>query len=143
MQVACRSVTRFIRSAIYTFSHFAVFYTAYIAISDINAGWIALNIWHNAQYIAFVWLQNNRQFGQGAAPVDGARFLSWLSRRKNLWAYLGLCISISTVVYAGLQASLAGLAGGAALLMIAYQTINFHHYIVDAIIWRRPRRRAG
>ena len=128
---------------LYTISHFAVFYTGYIAISDINAGWIALNIWHNAQYIAFVWLQNNRQFGKGGIPAEGARFLSWLSRRKNLWAYLGICIAISTAVYAGLQASLAGPAGGAAPLMIAYQTINFHRYISDAIIWRKPRRPAG
>lgn len=124
---------------LYTISHFAVFYTGYVAISDINAGWIALNIWHNAQYIAFVWLQNNRRFGGSGARPDGSLFLAWLSQRKNLWAYLGFCLAISTAVYAGLQMSLADLAGVAALLIIAYQTINFHHYIVDALIWRRPR----
>ena len=29
------------------------------------------------------------------------------------------------------------------LSLLAYMTINFHHYVVDAIIWRRPRRPAA
>ncbi|MBT6536611.1 MAG: hypothetical protein HOK98_10530 [Rhodospirillaceae bacterium] len=125
---------------LYVISHFAVFYTGYIAIDSIDAGWIALNIWHNAQYIAFVWLQNNRRF-EGAAGTrhTGARFLSWLSQRRNLWAYLGICLGISTMFYAGLQWSAATAGLGMAVLMVVYQTINFHHYIVDALIWRRPR----
>jgi len=122
----------------YVLSHFAVFYTGYIAIDSIDAGWIALNIWHNAQYIAFVWLQNNRRL-EGAAPETGARFLTWLSQRRNLWAYLGVCLGISTAFYAGLQWSAAAAGIGMAVLMVVYQTINFHHYIVDALIWRRPR----
>jgi hypothetical protein len=122
----------------YVMSHFAVFYTGYIAIDSIDAGWIALNIWHNAQYIAFVWLQNNKRL-EGKAPETGARFLTWLSQRRNLWAYLGVCLGISTVFYAGLQWSAAAAGIGMAVLMVVYQTINFHHYIVDALIWRRPR----
>ena len=121
---------------LYMLSHFAVFYTGYIAIENIDAGWIALNIWHNAQYIAFVWLQNNKRFADGVKEAgEPARFLSWLSQRRNLWAYMGVCLAISTAVYAGIQWSVAGMAA----LMIVYQTINFHHYIVDAIIWRRPK----
>lgn len=128
---------------LYVVSHFTVFYTGYVAIDSIDAGWIALNIWHNAQYIAFVWLQNNRRY-EGtpsgiSASGDNRRFLSWLSQRRNLWAYLGVCLGISTVFYAGLQWSAAAAGIGMAVLMVVYQTINFHHYIVDAIIWRRPR----
>lgn len=126
---------------LYVISHFAVFYVGYIAIDSIDAGWIALNIWHNAQYIAFVWLQHNRRFENAPmnTPVPGARLLSWLSQRRNLWAYLGVCLGISTVFYAGLQWSAAAAGFGMAILMVVYQTINFHHYIVDAVIWRRPR----
>lgn len=123
---------------LYVLSHFAVFYVGYVAIDSIDAGWITLNIWHNAQYIAFVWLQNNRRFSN--TPESGARFLSWLSQRRNLWAYLGVCLAISTAFYAGLQWSAAAAGFGMAILMVVYQTINFHHYIVDALIWRRPRR---
>jgi hypothetical protein len=129
---------------LYLLSHFAVFYTGYVAIKNIDAGWVALNIWHNAQYIAFVWLQNNRRFEVVAVPegvaVPAAGYLSRLSQRRNLWAYLGLCIAISTVFYASLQWSAAALGLGMTALMVVYQTINFHHYIVDAVIWQRPRR---
>ncbi len=41
---------------LFMFSHFAAFFTGYVLISDINAGWLVANIWHNAQYILFVWL---------------------------------------------------------------------------------------
>ena len=125
-------------------SHFAVFYAGYVTIENIDAGWVALNKWHNAQYIAFVWLQNNRRFKVVAVPegvaVPAAGYLSRLSQRRNLWAYLGLCIAISTVFYASLQWSAAALGLGMTALMVVYQTINFHHYIVDAVIWQRPRR---
>jgi transposase len=122
---------------LYVASHFAVFYTGYVAIDSIDAGWIALNIWHNAQYIAFVWLQNNRRFAD--KPDAGARFLSWLSQRRNVCAYLVVCLGLSTALYTGLQWSAAAAGFGMATMMVAYQTINFHHYIVDALIWRRPR----
>jgi len=29
---------------------------------------------------------------------------------------------------------------GVPILLLLYQTINFHHYIVDAVIWRRKAR---
>jgi len=109
-----------------------VFPVGYVAIESIDAGWIALNIWHNAQYIAFVWLQNNRSFGDraGASGRAGGRagrqFMSWLSRRRNLWAYLGVCLGISTAFYAGLYYSAAAPGLGLAVLMVVYQTINFH-----------------
>ena len=123
---------------LYVLSHFAVFYTGYVAIDSIDAGWIALNIWHNAQYIAFVWLQNNRRF-DGTAAQGKAVFLGWLSQRRNLWAYLAVCLGISTAFYGGLQWTAAAAGIGMAMLMVVYQTVNFHHYIVDALIWRRPR----
>jgi hypothetical protein len=41
--------------------------------------------------------------------------------------YFGVLGTLSTVLYAG-----AGLAG----TIVLYQIINFHHYIVDSIIWK-------
>jgi hypothetical protein len=61
----------------YVLSHFAVFYVGYVGIESIDAFWIALHIWHNAQGVAFVWLQNNRSFGDraGASGRVGRQFM--------------------------------------------------------------------
>jgi len=115
---------------LYMLSHFAVFYVGYVAIDDINYGWLVINIWHNAQYIAFVWLFNAKRFGEG---IDvKARFLSFLSQPRNYLAYIAVCLLISTFAYGSINAVLAGLIPVA----IIYQTINFHHYLVDGLIWK-------
>jgi hypothetical protein len=111
---------------LYMLSHFVVFYVGYVAIDDINYGWLTTNIWHNAQYIAFVWLFNTKRFRDG---IDvKARFLSVISQPRNYLAYGAVCLAITTVVYAGIKATFAGLIP----LAIIYQTINFHHYVVEA-----------
>ena len=119
---------------LYMLSHFAVFYVGYILIDDINVGWLVLNIWHNAQYIAFVWLFNNKRFNNEVDPK--ARFLSRLSQRRNVWLYVLVCLAISTAIYALIQQTLAGLIP----LVVIYQTINYHHYIVDGVIWKVRRK---
>jgi hypothetical protein len=60
-------------------------------------------------------------------------------------------MTISTTVYFLIQhfgVSLLGASVGvsiSAATVIIYQTINFHHYIVDAVIWklRKPSLRAN
>lgn len=133
--VAWRQGRLAVAHTLYMLSHFAVFAVGYILIEDINHGWLVINIWHNAQYIAFVWLFNNNRFRGGE---DGqAKFLSRLSQRRNVWLYGLVCFAISTVSY-------LLLAKVTAMLVVApiviYQAINFHHYIVDGTIWkvRRP-----
>jgi hypothetical protein len=39
----------------------------------------------------------------------------------------------------------AGAVGdiGLPLIVLVYQTINFHHYIVDSVIWRSKKRAAA
>lgn len=120
---------------LYMVSHFAVFYVGYVVINDISVGWLVANVWHNAQYIAFVWLFNNNRFKQGVEPK--ARFLSSLSQTSNAWKYLAVCFGISTTVYLALAGTIQTLP----YLVVAYQIINFHHYIVDSRIWkvRRPK----
>lgn len=119
---------------LYTLSHFAIFLVGYIAIGNINHGWLVLNLWHNAQYLSFVWLFNNRRFQGGEAP-DG-RLFGAISRPGSGWRYYAVCALISAAAYALIESS----AGTLALLLVLYQTINFHHYIVDGLIWkvRRP-----
>ena len=107
-------------------------------IDDITFGWLVINIWHNAQYILFVWLFNTRRFKNGVDPE--ARFLSYISQPQRLWLYLLVCVAITGVVYWAVLGTLnawffAGLSG----TIVLYQIVNFHHYIVDAVIWKSRR----
>ncbi len=111
-------------------------------IDDVTTGWLVANVWHNAQYIGFVWLFNNRRFEGRSEPQ--ARFLSLISQRRNIFFYVGVCLAISSLVYTAIgyalpYMQLAPLAAAA----IVYQTINFHHYIVDAVIWRSRKAKVG
>ena len=54
-------------------------------------------IWHNSQYILFVWMQNRRRFEKGIDPQ--ARFLSYISQPRRIWLYLLTCTAIAAAVY--------------------------------------------
>ncbi len=122
---------------LYQVSHFAVFLVGYVLIRNIDVGWLVVNIWHNAQYIGFVWLYNNNRYGTGIDP--DARFLSTLSQKRNVWLYLGLCLGISTLSYAAANSLVTAIVAP----VIVFQAINFHHYIVDGLIWKRRRSAAS
>lgn len=125
---------------LYMNSHFLIYSIAYIFIENINFGWLVINIWHNAQYILFVWLFNNKRFkGQLSKKHP---FLSTISKNRNLLMYLGVCFALSTGAYHLIEnygvdvIEITFGVSGMAAAMIIYQTINFHHYIVDASIWK-------
>jgi hypothetical protein len=122
---------------IFMVSHFTIFYVAYIAIQNVSTGWLVVNVWHNAQYIFFVWMYNNRKFEGGVSPA--APLLSWLSQNRRLVAYLGTCLAISTAAFL----LIGRLAPLIVAPMVVYQTIFYHHYIVDGLIWkvRKPAMR--
>jgi len=119
----------------YMVSHFAVFFVGYRLIEDITIGWLVINVWHNAQYILFVWLFNTNRYKNGIDPA--ARFLSKLSQPQNILRYMAWCLAISTTVYlAAYVLTENQLFAGLPLMTLVYQTINFHHYIVDSRIWK-------
>lgn len=120
-------------------SHHVIFLTGYLLIPDVTYGWLVLNVWHNAQYILFVWLQNNNRFKDG---IDSsARFLSRLCQSGNGGVYFTVCVLISAVAYGAIALTGSAIGDiGLPLLVLVYQTINFHHYIVDSIIWRSKKR---
>jgi len=101
-----------------------------------------LNIWHNLQYVLIVWMFNANRFEKGIEPQR--RFLSTISQPKNVVLYAGVCWALGTALYFNIDGVL-GLFSQSVLplSLLAYMTINFHHYVVDAIIWRRPRRPAA
>ena len=127
---------------LYMCSHITIFGFGYLFIDNINHGWLVLNVWHNAQYILTVWLFNNNRFNAGIHPKH--RFLSYLSQQRNVLQYFAVCLSLSTVVYylLGFAVSTAStlIVTSLPLVAIAYQAINFHHYVVDAVIWKVRRR---
>lgn len=120
---------------LYMLSHFTIFAAGYLLIEDITYGWLAINIWHNAQYILFVWLFNTRRFKDGVD--DKAWFLSYISQPQRLAIYMLVCVAITGVVYFGVLSSInRWLAAGLTGTIILYQIVNFHHYIVDSMIWK-------
>jgi hypothetical protein len=124
-------------------SHFAIFYVGYVLIDTIDHGWLVLNVWHNAQYVAFVWLFNTNRFKNGIDPK--ARFLSTISQPDRKTVYFLTCFAVSTLLYLAIWLSIDTFRSHfeAVLLplaLIVYQTINFHHYIVDALIWKLRRK---
>ena len=129
----------------YMLAHNGMFIAAYALIEDINTGWLAINIWHNAQYIGFVWFFNANRFKRGVDPENKA--LSWLSQPQRFLSYFSACFLVSTLVYYLVQQAIVFFDPMTLLPLgiIVYQTINFHHYIVDSRIWklRKPKLRAN
>ena len=120
---------------LYMVSHFTVFAFAYMLIPDITLGWLLVNVWHNGQYILFVWMFNARRFKDGVDP--NARFLSYISQPNRMWLYMTVCIAITGVLYAGVLGTMEkALAYGVTGTIIISQILNFHHYIVDTFIWK-------
>ena len=124
--------------SLYLATHFTIFFAGYFLIDDINYGWLVINIWHNAQYVLFVWMFNTKKFQGG--QTKASPLLSLLSQPQNWVKYFLFCILLSTTIYLSLDAMGPALAlVGLAPLVIVYQVINFHHYIVDSIIWKRKK----
>jgi hypothetical protein len=131
-----------IAHTLYICSHLVIFGMGYIMIEDINHGWLVLTVWHNCQYILTVWMFNNNRFKNAVDPKH--RFLSFISQRSRLLTYFAVCLALSTVLYSTLLFSLnwvvLATATSLPLFAIAFQAINFHHYLVDAVIWKVRRK---
>ena len=124
---------------LFVVSHLLIFFVGYILTADIDHGWLVINIWHNAQYILFVWLYNNNRFREGVDPK--AKFLSTISQTRYVWLYFATCIAIASVVYFLLrQAVSLGEGEVLALGTMVFMAINFHHYVVDGVIWKLRRK---
>lgn len=131
--------------SLYTFSHILIFLSGYCFLTNIDHGWLILNVWHNAQYILFVWWFNTRRFRNQQDPPPN--LLAWMSGRslKSVAAYFGICLGLSTVVYLVLLRvlNLGFFATIPAASLVTYQAINFHHYVVDGMIWKSKRKKAA
>lgn len=126
---------------LYMASHFVVYLASYVLIDHLCSGWLLVNVWHNVQYIAFVWLYNRRRFAAGVDPQ--ARTLSWLSQPgwPRLLLYGLASIALALPFYYGLPRlglrldTLWHTVVPSAITLGL--TLTFHHYIVDAVVWKR------
>ena len=120
-------------------SHYVVFCTGYLLIEDITIGWLCLNIWHNAQYIFFVWLSNTKRFKDGTH--EDYKCISKLSQIKYISSYVIACLLITFMYYGLIRVGISLVQQFTAfpLAVIIYMSINFHHYVVDGIIWKKER----
>jgi len=126
-------------------SHFTVFYVGYVLTKEINTGWLVANIWHNAQYVLFVWLYNRRRF----TKMEGyeKNWLAWASQPgpMRVLAYFAGCLALTTIFYGVLTVGIRWFAAGnkeliLALFVVSFQTLNFHHYVVDSKIWKARKK---
>jgi hypothetical protein len=124
-------------------SHMLIFSVGYVFIKDLNTGWLVANIWHNAQYILFVWLYNSNRFKKSEVDAKNITVMSWLSQRKpmRILAYFIFTLILTTFFYRSLAQGFQFIAGANVVLLstlyiIGYQTVNFHHYVVDGLIWK-------
>jgi hypothetical protein len=120
----------------FVLSHVVIFLLAYVWIDDANVGWLAINVWHNLQYVLVVWMVNVKKYG---GRVDAhERLLSHISQPGRPLTYFTCCLLITTIVYLGLNRfNVLVMGGGLAATLGLYMGVNFHHYVVDALIWKR------
>ena len=130
----------------FALSHHIIFFVGYIYISDMTLGWLMANIWHNAQYILFVLLFNQNRF-QNVVAKEQSPLWHWLCQKSpyRTLAYFALCVGLATFVYKGLNMGIKMVSGEniamlTTLSILLYQTINFHHYIVDSLIWKARKK---
>jgi hypothetical protein len=124
---------------LYVASHIAIFVSGYVLIEAVDPGWLLVNVWHNAQYLLVVWMFNTNRFKQGVDPSH--RFLSTLSQPRHAALYTLVLLAISALFYRGAFAVIDALPVAAVSATLIFgQTVNFHHYAVDAVVWklRRP-----
>ncbi len=119
-------------------SHVLVSLVAFVAVPDITLGWLVLNLWHNLQYLLFVWAHNLRRDQQRVGNVAHGSALRGLLRHGA--RYAALCLVAGAVIFMlaeWLGARLLWL--GLPTVLIVHFTLNFHHYLVDGVIWKRRR----
>lgn len=137
LTVRCCQTRAFHRFDQFVASHAVMVGMAYWLFEDITLGWLLINLWHNFQYLLFVWAQNVRRH-QGASTNSPQPWIAWLSQPQRVWQYALFCLVCGALIYSALTAlgrqwSIAQLP----LLMMLVLTLNFHHYAMDSQIWKR------
>ncbi len=128
----------------FVFSHLLVSLVSYILVSDITLGWLVVNVWHNTQYLMFVYRQRRSDIKEG---TNAGELKNTLASRKSLieilkrpTVFFSGCLVLGAIFYVvadRIGESLLWL--GFPTVLIAHLILNFHHYLADGFIWKRRR----
>lgn len=135
----------------YFLTHATIFAVAYVIAPTISIGWLAINIWHNGQYLAFVWHTNTKLHARPNLPnaeaaPSAASFgremspMAWLSQPQRWPIYTATVLAVTSVAYLAVG-RIGGFATAATPLV--FMGLNFHHYLVDGVIWKSRRARSA
>ncbi|MGF6347433.1 hypothetical protein [Variovorax sp. W2I14] len=128
----------------FVFSHLLVSLVSYILISDITLGWLVVNVWHNIQYLMFVYRQRRSDIKEGN---DAGELKNTLAPRKSLiellkrpTVFFSGCFVLGAIFYVVADKTGESLLWlGFPTVLIAHLIFNFHHYLADGLIWKRRR----
>ena len=126
---------------LFSASHFLIFIAGYVVMDSIAGGWVVTNIWHTAQYLLLVWMFNENAVKK-AAPESKGWFFQ-LTRNNRAPLYFSICLIASFPIYFAINSAMTWGTTALFVALVANQMINFHHFIVDAVIWRQKRKPAG
>ncbi|MDQ0013094.1 hypothetical protein J2W23_001473 [Variovorax boronicumulans] len=128
----------------FVFSHLLISLVSYILINDITLGWLIVNVWHNIQYLIFVYRQqrgNTNTIDNGGELESALAFPRPLTETlKRPAAFFLGCLALGAIFYViadRIGESLLWL--GFPTVLIAHLILNFHHYLADGFIWKRRR----
>jgi hypothetical protein len=132
-----RAAHEWVRPAYLALS-FLGFAMPFLVIRDGDSAFGAAALWHAVQYIAIVWLYNDRRYRGGVDPQ--ARLVSWVSQRGRAFAYIGLIALCAAVVYTFafgvsffVQRSFMDIA------LTFWTGFTLGHYYLDGTIWKSRR----
>lgn len=110
------TILSILRKTLMPLEHVLIFSLAYLSAEHFALGWLLLNVYHNLQYLNFMWLFERK------------------------WSYLLWPLSLTLAFYFLQNHSVQGfnflsVPFGLALML----ALNFTHYTFDGLIWRHNR----
>jgi hypothetical protein len=124
---------------LFSASHYLIFIVGYVLMDDISGGWIVTNIWHTGQYLMLVWM-----FNENLVVKEKPKGWFWsLTRGNRAVLYFAGCLIAATLLYSAINHAFLWGPAGIALAIVVNQTLNFNHFITDAVIWRAKRKPVG
>ena len=112
--------------ALFVAANMAMFYVSYVVLPDFVTGWIVISIWHGAQYLMLIWLENNDYFRDRLNRR--AMVTSSLTRTGMGRYFVVFCLACSAYAFV-IAFAIAEIFSVTTILFYAIQA---HHHILDA-----------
>lgn len=121
---------------LYTLTHFIIFYIGLIYFEDKTQGWVCMAFWHGIQYTIFVWNHFQRLSDK---DTNGKIKILELALKNPVLFIVSCGVLSSSTIYL-IKFMLSGAILWTVPVFFAFTLmLNFNHYILDAILWRKPK----